>query len=147
MKENYHSWWEREGLVTFLKELIKRPRVVARQFQVAHDMAQAPISSDQETFPTLLPKEAESSFVLSNLIASAKSGNPEALTELSSIAFGGNVFAREAIHQIERKGVKFDSVSVGHEGQEKNKSIVWPKSVESGERGPKLGDIPLHNNY
>jgi hypothetical protein len=79
---------------------------------------------------------------LNHLIEAARSGSADALEELSSIAFGGNHVAQKAIHEIDEL-----SLQSAH-GLQKGvvKSIVWPKEVEEGKRGPKLGDIPLHND-
>lgn len=57
---NRMSWWERETDSRIVLTKIKNhTRTVARQIGVALDMAQAPLGSDQETFPTLEPEEAE----------------------------------------------------------------------------------------
>ncbi len=95
-QEQYRgAWWEKANPGKFLAELIRRPKVIIRQLDVACDIAAAPPGSTQEDFPTLSPaeaekvlKQAERKAYLSGLIQSAKSGNEEALNELDSIAFG-----------------------------------------------------------
>jgi hypothetical protein len=59
MDERYRAWWEEIGNGEFLKAVSKHPGAVMRQIEVACDMAQAPGGSDQETFPTLSPDEAQ----------------------------------------------------------------------------------------
>ena len=84
---------------------------------------------------------AEREQFLASLIAAATGGDADALSELSSIALGGNETAQSAIRAIDSKGHTQRSAP-----QSGDKPIVWPKEVESGERGPRKGDIPLHNN-
>ncbi len=57
-QRDYSAWWENHSGPKILAETITHPGVVLRQILVACDIAQAPIGSDQETFPTLLPSEA-----------------------------------------------------------------------------------------
>jgi hypothetical protein len=118
MQENCKAWWEGIGAVKFIREFVKHPATVARQVGVACDMEQAPTSSNQETFPALSPEEASKLLMqekaqnqrrayLESLIEEAKSGNPEALEDLSSIAnFGKNPSARRAIKEIDNSNWK-----------------------------------------
>jgi hypothetical protein len=113
MPENYKAWWEGVGAGELLRKFIKYPTAVIRQIGVANDTHQAPLSSDQETFPTLSPGEANKLLMqekmegarrayLAGLIESAKSGNAEALDHLNSIAgFGRNPSARKAMDEID----------------------------------------------
>ena len=112
-KGDYQAWWERAN-VRFMFESIFHPRAVARQIGVAWDDQMAPSGSDQETFPTLSPAKADKLLAqdqmknnrrdyLNGLANAAKSGDRRALEELSSIAFGGNSSARQAVHEIDGK--------------------------------------------
>lgn len=79
---------------------------------------------------------------LDHLIEAAKSGNGEALQELSSFALGGNQNAQAAVQVIDKKVQRSDSAIKPRIVN----PIVWPEEVQSGQRGPQLGDIPLHND-
>ena len=53
------AWWETCSNAEFIKQFLLHPIIVLRQIEVAADIASAPIESDQETYPTLLPKDAK----------------------------------------------------------------------------------------
>ena len=75
---------------------------------------------------------------LTSLIAAAKGGNTDALAELSSIALGGDETARLAIQVIDAGDWHPVANGVAQ-------AIVWPGQGDDGWKGPKQGEIPLHN--
>ena len=58
LSQNDAEWWEKCSPLEFLAQFVTNPLVVLRQIGVACDMQQVPLGSDQETYPTLLPKKA-----------------------------------------------------------------------------------------
>ncbi len=58
MNEGLTAWWEHSSDDEVKKLLAAFPATIALQMAVACDMRAAPISSDQETFPTLEPHVA-----------------------------------------------------------------------------------------
>lgn len=81
---------------------------------------------------------------LQETIALAKAGNAGALEYLSLTALGETdaaLLARAAILEIDSLPWPPANVAPGNP-----KSIVWPKEVEEGKRGPRLGDVAIHNN-
>ncbi len=77
---------------------------------------------------------------LNHLIETARSGHEGALAELSSVALGGNRAAQSAILEMD----KHPGLTIPPQGDAK--SMVWPREVEEGKRGPRRGDVPLHND-
>lgn len=84
------------------------------------------------------PKEKNYHSYIDQLITDAQAGSPQALEELSKIAFGGNEKARKVIDEIDSSG--WTPLSTLAQG------IIWPGQENENWTGPKLGDIPLHNN-
>ena len=76
------------------------------------------------------------------IIEAAKNGDEMALDSLSKIALGGNEAARTAIAEIEGS----DWQPTSDKSNASAPTMVWPLEVESGQRGPKRGDIPDHFN-
>lgn len=79
---------------------------------------------------------------LMDLIQKAGEGNAEALSDLGSIALGGNKSAQEAIMQIDKRGKLPISLSPSV-----STPVVWPRDVQTGIRGPRKGDVALHNDF
>lgn len=81
---------------------------------------------------------------LQETIAAAKAGDTGALEELSLTALGetgDGLLARAAIFEID--SMPWPPASANPQAP---KSMVWPKAVEEGTRGPRLGDVAIHND-
>ncbi len=81
---------------------------------------------------------------LQEIIAAARAGDASALEDLSLTALGetgDGLLARAAILEID--SLPWPPVNATPQSP---KSIVWPKEVEQGVRGPRLGDVAIHND-